>query len=83
MHFFTSAAYRIVSAIGNLIKNGVSRAKYSTMSHLSEVHQMLRKTCREFAEEELRPLASKIDRDHMFPKEQIKKMGELGCVSHH
>ncbi|KAL0266661.1 UNVERIFIED_CONTAM: hypothetical protein PYX00_009143 [Menopon gallinae] len=42
---------------------------------------MLRKTCREFAEEELKPIAAKIDKEHLFPKEQIRKMGELGLMA--
>lgn len=42
---------------------------------------MLQKTCRDFAENELKPIASKIDREHFYPKEQIKKMGELGLMA--
>lgn len=36
--------------------------------------------CRDFAEEELKPIAAEIDKKHLFPKEQIKKMGELGLM---
>ena len=32
---------------------------------------MLQKTCREFAEKELQPLAGKFDKEHLFPKEQV------------
>lgn len=42
---------------------------------------MLQKTCRDFAEGELKPIASKIDREHLFPKEQIKNMGNLGLLA--
>jgi butyryl-CoA dehydrogenase len=42
---------------------------------------MLHKTCRDFAESELKPLAAKFDREHLYPKEQIRKMGELGLMS--
>lgn len=42
---------------------------------------MLQKTCRDFADGELKPIAAKIDRDHLYPKEQIKKMGELGLMA--
>ncbi|KAH3870783.1 hypothetical protein DPMN_033973 [Dreissena polymorpha] len=37
---------------------------------LSETHQMLRQTCRDFADKELKPIASKIDMDSTFPKKQ-------------
>lgn len=42
---------------------------------------MLQKTCRDFAEGELKPVAAKIDREHLYPAEQIKKMGELGLMA--
>ncbi|KAJ8954222.1 hypothetical protein NQ318_005817 [Aromia moschata] len=47
----------------------------ASLSALPETHQMLQKTCRDFAEAELKPVASKIDREHLYPKDQIKKMG--------
>ncbi|KZC12531.1 Short-chain specific acyl-CoA dehydrogenase, mitochondrial [Dufourea novaeangliae] len=47
---------------------------------LSETHQMLHKTCKDFAEGELKPVAAEIDKKHLFPKEQIKTMGELGLM---
>uniref|UniRef100_A0A0K8TFV8 Short-chain specific acyl-CoA dehydrogenase, mitochondrial n=1 Tax=Lygus hesperus TaxID=30085 RepID=A0A0K8TFV8_LYGHE len=49
-------------------------------SSISETHEMLKKTCRDFAEGELIPHAAKFDKDHQYPKEQIKKMGELGLM---
>lgn len=42
---------------------------------------MLQKTCRDFAEAELRPLAAKFDTEHLYPKEQIRKMGDLGLMA--
>lgn len=41
---------------------------------------MLQKTCRDFAEGELKPIAAKLDREHLFPEEQIKKLGQLGLM---
>lgn len=35
---------------------------------------------RSFAEEELKPIAGKIDKEHKFPAEQIKKMIDLGFI---
>lgn len=42
---------------------------------------MLQKTCRDFTEGELKPIAAKIDREHLYPAEQIRKMGELGLMA--
>lgn len=53
----------------------------ASLAALSETHQMLQKTCRDFAEGELKPIAAKLDREHLYPKEQIKKMGELGLMA--
>lgn len=52
----------------------------ASLTSLSETHQMLYKTCRDFAEGELKPIAAKIDKEHLYPSEQIKKMGELGLM---
>ena len=42
---------------------------------------MLQKTCRDFANAELVPNAAKSDREHLYPAQQIKKMGELGLMA--
>lgn len=38
---------------------------------LPETHQMLRQTCRDFAEKELFPIAAEIDKEHRFPAAQV------------
>ncbi|XP_069789060.1 short-chain specific acyl-CoA dehydrogenase, mitochondrial isoform X3 [Narcine bancroftii] len=40
------------------------------MVELPETHQLLRDTCRGFAEKELAPVAAQLDREHKFPAEQ-------------
>lgn len=45
---------------------------------LSEEHEMLRKTVREFAEGEIAPHAAQWDRDHHFPVDVVRQMGDLG-----
>jgi len=45
---------------------------------LTEEHEMLRQTVREFAEAEIAPHAAQWDVDHHFPVEIVGKMGELG-----
>lgn len=57
------------------------RRNIASLSALSETHQMLQSTCRNFADNELKPIAGKIDKEHLYPKEQIKKMGDLGLMS--
>lgn len=41
---------------------------------------MIAQTVRDFAEKELMPVASRVDREHWFPSEQVKKLGELGMM---
>ncbi|XP_074637085.1 short-chain specific acyl-CoA dehydrogenase, mitochondrial-like [Acropora palmata] len=53
----------------------------SSLANLPETHEMLRKTCRDFAENELKPIAGNLDKDHKFPLEQIRQIGELGLLS--
>lgn len=47
---------------------------------LSDEVQMVRDAARSFAEEQVLPLAAKIDREHYFPSELIPKMGALGFL---
>ncbi|GFQ87587.1 short-chain specific acyl-CoA dehydrogenase, mitochondrial [Trichonephila clavata] len=63
------------------IKKTVGLRAISNSFNLPDTHKMLQKTCREFAEKELQPIAGKIDREHLYPKEQIKKLGELGLLA--
>lgn len=47
---------------------------------LREEEQMLRQLVRDFAEEEVKPIAAKIDRDGIFPTENVRKAAELGLM---
>jgi alkylation response protein AidB-like acyl-CoA dehydrogenase len=47
---------------------------------LSEEQAAVREMVRDFAEQEIRPIAAKIDETHEFPLENAKKMGELGLM---
>lgn len=62
------------------LSGGLQRT-IASLSALPETHQMLQKTCRDFADNELKPNAAKIDREHAFPKEQFQKLGDLGLLS--
>ena len=47
---------------------------------LSEEHEMIRQAARDFAQTELLPGVIERDEKQEFPKEQIKKLGELGFM---
>ena len=47
---------------------------------LSKQQQMVQKMYREFAENEVKPLAKKVDAEEDFPKETVEKMGKLGMM---
>lgn len=50
-------------------------------TNLPDELKALQELSRKFANDELKPVANKIDRDCKYPKEQIKKLGELGLMS--
>jgi short-chain 2-methylacyl-CoA dehydrogenase len=47
---------------------------------LSEEHELLRGTVREFAEERIAPVAEELDREHRFPYEIVAGLAELGLM---
>lgn len=47
---------------------------------LSEEHLAIRATCRDFAEQEIKPIAESIDATGEFPTGLIRQMGELGLL---
>ncbi len=47
---------------------------------LTQEQQLFREMVREFASKEVAPLAGVVDKEGSFPKETIKKMGELGLM---
>lgn len=47
---------------------------------LSEEHFMIQKAARDFAQNELKPGVIERDEHQKFPKEQVRKMGELGFL---
>ncbi|MFC1728750.1 acyl-CoA dehydrogenase family protein [candidate division KSB1 bacterium] len=51
------------------------------MLELTEEQQMIRDTVREFAAQEIAPIAREIDEQMRFPLENVKKMGELGFLA--
>jgi butyryl-CoA dehydrogenase len=47
---------------------------------LSQDHRVLRDSVREFVEREIRPLARRIDEEHMIPDALVAKVGEMGFM---
>jgi alkylation response protein AidB-like acyl-CoA dehydrogenase len=47
---------------------------------LSDDHQLLRQTVREFAEERIAPVAEELDREHRFPYGIVEALAELGLM---
>ena len=48
--------------------------------YFSEQHLAVREMVRQFARDEVAPVAAKFDADSIFPWENVKKMGELGLL---
>ena len=47
---------------------------------LTEEQRQVRDLCRQFADEELKPNARRWDERHEFPREAVRKLGELGLL---
>jgi short-chain 2-methylacyl-CoA dehydrogenase len=47
---------------------------------LSEEHELVRRTVREFALERVAPVAEELDREHRFPYELVAELAELGLM---
>ena len=47
---------------------------------LSDEHELLRRTVREFAEQRIAPVAEELDREHRFPYDIVAEMAELGLM---
>jgi butyryl-CoA dehydrogenase len=46
---------------------------------LTEEHQMIRDALRSFAQERLAPQAARWDKEHYFPKAELKELAQLGA----
>jgi short-chain 2-methylacyl-CoA dehydrogenase len=47
---------------------------------LSDDHQLIRRTVREFAEGEIAPVAEELDRDKRFPYDIVRQLGDLNLM---
>ncbi|CAG9559363.1 unnamed protein product [Danaus chrysippus] len=74
---------RLISrAINVSVQSSPSSSRcIASLSALPDTYQMLYKTCRDFAEQELKPNAAKYDKEHLYPAAAIKEMGNLGLMA--
>jgi alkylation response protein AidB-like acyl-CoA dehydrogenase len=47
---------------------------------LTDEQKLFQETVREFCDKEIKPIASKIDKEEYFPKDLYKKMGKIGLM---
>ena len=47
---------------------------------LNEEQEMVRDAARKFAEDSIGPIAADVDRNHMYPAEVVKELGEMGFM---
>lgn len=51
------------------------------LMELTEEQRMLKDTAKDFADNELAPIAAKLDREKAIPRELLKKMADIGLLS--
>ncbi|KAK6192418.1 hypothetical protein SNE40_003887 [Patella caerulea] len=70
------------SAIRSLLQRStkIGCRHVCSSADLPETHQLLKETCAGFANNELIPTAGQNDKDHRYPVEHVKKLGELGLL---
>jgi len=57
------------------------QGSFYPLARLSDTHEMLRQTCRDFADRELKPIAGILDKEHRYPRDIVTQIGELGLLS--
>uniref|UniRef100_A0A3B4B9L4 short-chain acyl-CoA dehydrogenase n=1 Tax=Periophthalmus magnuspinnatus TaxID=409849 RepID=A0A3B4B9L4_9GOBI len=56
--------------------------RLSQLAELPETHQILRQTCRDYADRELSPIASRLDKEHSYPLKQVyPNLGAMGIMA--
>lgn len=66
----------------NVINYSVRSISNVQSINFSDTHLMLKSTCRDFADNEITPLAAKIDREHLYPADIIRKIGNNNNNNH-
>ena len=76
----TSVAKSVSTTYSGVPVTVTSSRKYTTHSQLPEEHQMIYEMCRKFADEELAPNAGGWDQKHVFPKDAVGQLSDLGLM---
>uniref|UniRef100_K3WCY9 Short-chain specific acyl-CoA dehydrogenase, mitochondrial n=1 Tax=Globisporangium ultimum (strain ATCC 200006 / CBS 805.95 / DAOM BR144) TaxID=431595 RepID=K3WCY9_GLOUD len=76
---FPKVMQRAIKASG-AVKPMMQSRSVGYLSTLPEEHQMLRDMCVQYAAKNLAPIAGELDREHKFPAQQIKEIGEMGLM---
>ncbi|KTG03248.1 hypothetical protein cypCar_00004623 [Cyprinus carpio] len=74
-----AALFKARRALGMVVGHGVRCL--SQLAELPELHQMMRQTCRDYAQKELAPIAAQLDKDHRFPAKQVQELGAMGVMA--
>nr|QTY21853.1 acyl-CoA dehydrogenase C-2 to C-3 short chain [Ctenopharyngodon idella] len=74
-----AALFKARRALGMAV--GHSVRCLTQLAELPELHQMMRQTCRDYAQKELAPIAAQLDKDHMFPAKQVQELGAMGVMA--
>ncbi|XP_077944741.1 short-chain specific acyl-CoA dehydrogenase, mitochondrial [Gasterosteus aculeatus] len=73
-----AALFRAKRAVGFCLS---AHRSFSQLAELPETHQLLRQTCRDYADRELSPIAGRLDREHTYPAKQIQELGAMGVMA--
>uniref|UniRef100_A0A8C2GUU4 short-chain acyl-CoA dehydrogenase n=1 Tax=Cyprinus carpio TaxID=7962 RepID=A0A8C2GUU4_CYPCA len=68
----------------SLLKRPMQRHGVRCLNQLAELpalHQMMRQTCRDYAQKELAPIAAQLDKEHKSPAKQIQELGGMGVMA--
>ncbi|XP_022520311.1 short-chain specific acyl-CoA dehydrogenase, mitochondrial [Astyanax mexicanus] len=74
-----SALIKARKAVGLAV--GCGARSLTQLAELPELHQMMRQTCRDYADRELAPIAAQLDKSHTFPAKQVRELGAMGVMA--
>ncbi|KAG7389872.1 hypothetical protein PHYPSEUDO_009386 [Phytophthora pseudosyringae] len=78
---FSRPLQRAVAASSTVLKHARTQTRsIGFLSTLPEEHAMLRDMCQQYAAKDLKPIAGELDREHKFPAQQVKQLGEMGLM---
>eukprot|EP00124_Ichthyophonus_hoferi_P004576 Ihof_evm1s522 gene=Ihof_evmTU1s522 len=69
------------AARASIIPVMLRRRALSALATLPETHRQIKDMCRDYANEYLKPIAGKIDRDHMYPGDQVQAIASMGLMA--